>query len=411
MLKGFLVLLLMTYSCRGMEKGPGNTVVPSLKILATQELFKKLTTMPGHERTGLLEQIPTDLEQLFCNPLKEYKLEELKKKATRIVCEHGKKSVLNYTNTIFAGVSTAHKDKVLLSAPDSESDIACNAARGLPIEMLAWHPTKDIIAVAQKGLWFFALNGTTLKHCECPLKNREAVKKMAWDDDGHKFVFAGKKQLGMFCQDFLEHSDVPTKYLTFPDQFPHHHYDSLQEVQWNPSGTHILAWQKSGGTRGYVGQPSSNYLFVIDSSQWQIIRQITFDRTAEFQGALDDSSVLVSQWGQLRRFHYDTEPAWIEHEYSQQFSSYYAIWRALHINARYILIERKNAHDERVLIMYDRESKKSFTIPASFKGLVQLSIDKKLVYGNDYQDDIIDIRYLTEQCTFKELLMHLEQSN
>lgn len=404
-----LRLLSIPLSIVGMEQAAISHQPLSLKILATQQLCKYLFTTSHSDRKKILDKIPDDLNQSMCYSLKEYKWDELRERALHLVPEHGKQSVLNYTNTLFAGISENYEDQVLMSDAHTDSRISYSPACGMPIKMIAWHPHKDLIAVVQKGIWFFDTHGTQVKYCAKPLRAPDTVKKIAWNNQGDQFLAAGSKQFVIFPAHFLESDTVQVKRFTFPDTFPHHHYDVLEEVHWTPSAKHILAWQRSG-KRGYLDDKKNNALFVIDVDQLQVIRKITIEPTVELHDIIDNSCVLISRFGKLSRLHYDTDPAFVEPEYNEALSSYYALWRALHLNARYLLVERKNSADGALVILYDRELKKSFSIPACFKGLIQLSFDKKWVYGSDNHDDKIHLSYLTEQCTFKELLYHLEQA-
>lgn len=395
-----------------MERMPIHTQPSSLKALASGQLCKNLCNGARSDQKSILDKIPNDLEESLCYSMKEYKWDELSNRAVHTVWDHGKQSVLNYSNTTFAGICCNYDDQVLISDARTDAKVACLAARGVPIKMIAWHPLKNLIAVAQKGIWFFDVHGTHTKHCAKPLRVPDTVKKIVWDNQGQRFLAAGSKQLVIFPADFLENTNVHVKYFTFPDTFPHHHYDVLEDVLWTPSGKHILAWQRIGGKRGYLDNKKYNALFVIDIERLGIIRKITIEPTVELHGVIDNVSLLISKFGQLARLNYANDPAFVVPEYDETLlKSYYALWQALHVNQRHMLIGRKNSADDAVeLILYDRELKKNFEIPAFFKGLMQLSIDKKLVYGNDNQDDIINVNFLTEQCTLKDLLMHLEQA-
>lgn len=380
--------------------------MPSLKELALAQVSKKLCRLGSDGRQILAKNIPHDLEESLCYSIKELKWDHLKELARHETAEHGTRAVLNYTNSQFAGIDTKCHDQVCVSTATDYTTFCCLNRKGIPVKMVAWHPLKNMIAVVQKGLWFFTITSNLVRQCPNPLRNNDPIKKIAWDDSGKKFFVAGSKQIGIWTENFWENDSEPLKIFTFPDTFPNHHYDVLEDVRWNPSGNLILAWQRSGGKRGYLDNKKHNALFVLDTDAWKFIRKIALEPTVEFHGVIDDSSVLVSRFGRISRLCYTTDHPDLETEYVEAVQAEGAFWNALHISRRYLLIERKK-QDATVLQLYDRELKKSFMLPLFLKGLLQLSIDKKLAYGNDSQDDTINLSYITEQCTLLDLLSHL----
>lgn len=391
--------------------------VESLKAIAARQFCTKILVDSVVEQKA--NEFPSELKEVLVDQLKTLEWDRLCQKACIRLPKLDKK-VVNFNNTYVAGIAKKDgQDCVMLANDKHYVPCPCESAAGSPIEMIAWHPRKNDLAVAQNGFWILDSESNHTYHLDEECLRFNLVKKIGWDPQGQRFFVANYTDLYIFPPDFYKQKSFHVDHINFDEDCP------MPRIITRPSAEDVISGNAEDivfGRIEYCAWTPSGKKMVVSKKMRNEIQLMLIDvqkKKKEWSKNVrrdlavldhDEDMILTEKYNNLTTTYFDKEHRWKE-EYIEHDAEY-GLLRAKLLTDRFVFIVQWGLLEDGQSFksfIYDRMLKKRLSLPpAHCKGYLALTADKKYIYGNAPDDSLIDLTYISGQPSLEQLLAYLK---